>query len=82
MLRSDIKKAAANIGFTKDCPGCRAVERNYTSRPMHSDICRRRMEEEIRKTSRGSVRISEFENRLATDIEKRVASENKRAKKL
>ena len=38
------------------------------------------MEAEIRKTPRGSERMSEFENRLASDVEKRVMAENKMAK--
>ena len=53
LLRTDIRKVAEKIGYTKDCKGCRAVEMNFSSRPMHSNECRRRMEEEMRKSSRG-----------------------------
>ena len=38
------------------------------------------MEAEIRKTARGSARMSDFEHRLATDMEARIERENKMAK--
>ena len=37
--------------------------------PLHSEECRRRMEAEIRKTPKGQVRMQDFENRLAVEVE-------------
>ena len=72
LMRKDVREAAKVIGFTRNCKGCKAVELGYTSRPMHSDECRPRMEEQIRKTTRGAARMEEFERRLASDVEARV----------
>ena len=47
LMRSDVRKASEIIGYTKGCPGCRATERNYVSRPVHIPECRLRMEAEI-----------------------------------
>ena len=52
----------------------------YSSRPMHSEECRHRMEAEIRKTPRGAVRMQDYERKLADEIEERVRRENKIAK--
>ena len=80
LMRADVREAAKKIGFTEGCAGCRAVRLNFSSRPVHTDACRRRMESEIRKTPRGQERMSEFESRLASDVEKRIEAENKIAK--
>ena len=72
LMRKDVREAAKVIGFTRNCRGCEAVELGYSSRPMHSDECRSRMEEQISKTTRGKARMVEFEKRLASDVEARV----------
>ena len=61
MTRANVKEAAKAIGFTDGCAGCRAVEHNYVSRPMHNEACRLRMEAEIRKTTVGGTRMENFE---------------------
>ena len=73
LMRKDIKKAAEVIGYTPGCKGCKAVRLDYRSRPMHTDECRTRMEAEVRKTARGAERMTEFERKLADDVEARVA---------
>ena len=80
LTRSNIRAAAENIGYTPGCQGCRAVQNNFVSKPPHSPECRKRMEEEIKKTARGAERIADFENRLASDVEARIHRENKLAK--
>ena len=65
MMRASVREVARNIGYTKDCPGCRAVENNFSSRPPHTAECHRRMEPEMRKTPRGAARMEAFEHRLA-----------------
>ena len=80
LMRADVREAAKKIGFTEGCAGCRAVRFNFSSRPTHTDAWRQRMEAEIRKTPRGQERMTEFENRLASDVEKRIEAENKIAK--
>ena len=68
LMRADIRSAAEKIGYTPDCKGCRAVRLNFSSRPMHTEQCRSRMEAEIKKTVRGGERMQEFEQKLATDV--------------
>ena len=80
LLRKDVRKAAESIGFTEGCPGCRAVQGGYVSRPMHTDTCRTRMETEISKTARGAARMEDYNRRLADEVEARVRRENKIAK--
>ena len=48
LMRTDVREAAKRIGYTMNCKGCKAVELVYSSRPMHTSVCRARMECEIR----------------------------------
>ena len=73
LMKADVREAASRIGYTPGCKGCRAVEFNFNSRPMHSTECRERMEPEIvSKSVRGKQRMEEFERKLAADVEERV----------
>ena len=72
MLSSNVKEIAKKIGYTDGCVGCRAVERGLVSKPAHSEECRRRMEPEIRKTARGAIRMEEYEQRIAKEVEEQV----------
>ena len=73
LMWNDVRKAAEIIGYTPGCKGCKAVRLNYSSRPMHTEECRSRMETEVRKTARGAERMVEFERKLADEVEARVA---------
>ena len=72
MLKKDVKAIAKAIGYTPGCKGCRAVELGFTSRPPHTEECRKRFEPEMAKTARGSSRMETFERKLAEEVENRV----------
>ena len=75
-----MREVADRIGYTEGCPGCRAVKRNLVSRPVHTPTCRARMEPEMQKSARGAIRMEQWQNRLASEVEKRVREENRIAK--
>ena len=52
MTKQDIEEFGATIG----CPGCNAIKDNKRSQ-AHSDRCRRRIEEGLRKTPHGAERL-------------------------
>ena len=80
LMRADVREVARRIAYTLGCKGGKATELNYTSRPVHTDQCRQRMEAEMRKPPRGAERMQDYERKLADEIEERVRRENKIAK--
>ena len=52
LTKASVREAAEKIGYTDNCRGCKGVRLNYSSRPIHSEECRKRMEAEINKTAR------------------------------
>ena len=72
LLKKDVKEISSRIGYTPGCKGCKGVEHDYTSRPMHSDTCRSRMEAEMKKTPRGAARMRDYEGKLAEKVEERI----------
>ena len=75
-MRSEVRKVADKIGYTEGCPGCRAVKHDFSSRPPHSSECRLRMEPEMQKSARGKARMEEWQNKMASEVERRIREEN------
>ena len=50
-------------GFTSDCPGCKAIINGGESRP-HTETCRSRMEESLKTSDEGKVKMSRAKERL------------------
>ena len=69
ITKQDIDEFGATIG----CPGCNATRDNKRSQ-AHSDRCRRRMEESLRKTPHGAERL----NRREEVINEALAEEVRR----
>ena len=69
ITKQDIDEFGATIG----CPGCNAI-RDNKRRQAHSDRCRRRIEENLRKTPHGAERL----NRREEVINEALAEEVRR----
>eukprot|EP00971_Amphidinium_carterae_P325488 6455761-Amphidinium_carterae.1 len=60
-LRRD--KELRDYGYTKNCPGCEAARLGLPARG-HSEVCRKRIEEEMRATAKGRDRLEITEDKL------------------
>ena len=67
------KQDIDEFGATIRCPGCNAI-RDNKRRQAHSDLCRRRIEESLRKTPHGAERL----NRREEVINEALAEEVRR----
>jgi len=72
LRRTDVEK----FGPTTGCGGCRAALEGRGRRQNHTEGCRKRMEEELRKEPAGAERVEKnkrrFEEELGREVEKRV----------
>ena len=70
IIKQDIDEFGATVG----CPGCNAI-RDNKRRQAHSDRCRRRIEENLKKTPHGAERLNRREEvineALAEEVQKR-----------
>ena len=71
--RESTKQDIDEFGATIGCPGCNAIRDNKRSQ-AHSDRCRRRIEESLRKTPHGAERL----NRREEVINEALAEELRR----
>merc|ERR1712079_340588 len=80
LYRRDVNEAASRIGYTPGCPGCRAAQHGFNSRPMHTEPCRQRMEKEIATTTRGRRQMENYETKLSREVEKQIERDKKAAR--
>ena len=69
IYKRDIEK----YGPTEGCPGCRAAMNPASSfRAKHTTECKRRFEEELKKTEEGKRRVERAEERMDRAVAKKV----------
>ena len=75
ITKQDIDEFGATIG----CPGCNAI-RDNKRRQAHSDRCRRRIEESLRKTPHGAERLDRREELINEALAEEVRRGEQRKK--
>ena len=75
ITKQDIDEFGATIG----CPGCNAI-RDNKRRQAHSDRCRRRIEESLRKTPHGAERLERREEVIHEALAEEVRRREQRKK--
>ena len=75
ITKQDIDQFGATIG----CPGCNAI-RDKKRRQAHSDRCRRRIEENLRKTPHGAERLNRREEVINEALAEEVRKGEQRRK--
>ena len=72
-------KEIDKYGLTPGCVGCEAKSRGEVTRRGHSDKCRRRIEEAMRKDDEDKKKLDKADelitHKIAKDIEKQIAKE-------
>ena len=64
------------MGYTKGCEGCRHTQAGMKGTHRgHSEECRKRIEEELRKTPEGKRRIEEAQDRFTAHEERQMEAE-------
>ena len=67
-----IKKTdVETYGKTPGCPGCESMGRGGKAK-NHTETCRNRLEEEMKKTEQGQERIKEAEKRMDESLARRL----------
>ena len=69
------KKDFKEFGFTEECDGCARLSSGMMPRP-HTSKCRKRMEEEMRKTESGRKRIEEADMRVHEFLEEKLMEDH------
>ena len=64
-----------NLGFTEGCDGCGRLSSGMVSRP-HTSKCRKRMQEETKKTPEGRRRLEEAERKVHEYLESKLVAEH------
>ena len=67
------------FGFTNKCSGCNAINRGVASQ-NHSEACRNRIEEELRKGGHEGLRNAE--DRITEQLAQRVQGDDDKKRKL
>ena len=75
ITKQDIDEFGATVG----CPGCNAI-RDNKRRQAHSDRCRRRIEESLKKTPHGAERLNRREEVINEALAEEVQINDQRRK--
>ena len=75
ITKQDIDEFGATVG----CPGCNAI-RDNKRRQAHSDRCRRRIEENLKKTPHGAERLNRREEVINEALAEEVQKSDQRRK--
>ena len=59
-----MKRHFEKHGYTEGCDGCARLAAGMTKKSVHSDKCRNRMYEELKKTEEGRKWMEEAETRI------------------
>ena len=57
------KPTLERYGYTEKCEGCRYMQAGMDDQRPHTEQCRQRIEEEMKKTQDGQMRLKEQEHR-------------------
>ena len=69
------KEDFRNFGFTEGCDGCSRLAAGMASRP-HTNKCRGRMKEEMKKTPEGRRRLEEADRKIHEYLESRLMEDH------